>query len=136
MTASDDNEQSRLAPAIYAQSMTLPFRVAKECFEGAVQAARRNTFVSPVEEPGRRRYEMQITPKKDRAALRAALELMQESATTAHERNQVSEARVVMQGFRGSPSNHPIGAIVDAINMNGRKRRIKREMIQTQRVRR
>ncbi len=110
--------------------MAIPFRVAKQYFETAARDARQKTISSPVNQPGRRRYEMEICPKEQRAALQAAFELMKESATTKTEKEQVSEARIVMQGFRGAPLDSPVAQVCDALHMSGRKRRIKRDMIQ------
>jgi len=129
------SETHALCDALYTTriEMSISFGVAKQYFERAVEDARRDTHTTPVQhwQEGRLPYEMQVTPKEQRAALRAAYELMRETAATQDEHQQVSEARLVMREFRGPPdTNNPIAAfVVDGLNMLMRKRRIKKQMV-------
>lgn len=110
--------------------MSIPFAIASQYFERATQEARRSMHTTPVYQPGGRQHEVQVVPKEQRAALQAAYELMSESTKSQTEKQRVSEARVAMQEFRGPPPSNPMVAAVDGMNMSGRIRRIKKQMVQ------
>ena len=67
------------------------------------------------------------------AALQAALELMNESATTPDEKEQVLDARRRSTSYHGLPTPNLLAAGVESLHMNGRKRRIKKRMIRAAR---
>ena len=72
-----------------------------------------------------------MTPKEELAALMAAAELLKEAALTFEQKRQAKDARrLVERDFHGPPNTNPLAALVDGMHMQGRKRRIKKRMIQ------
>jgi hypothetical protein len=109
---------------------TISFARAKLHFENSVQAAHTATRAVTIwPQNGQRKYEVQATPKEQLAALRAAVQLMSEAATTSDEQRQVLYAQREMESFRGIPHSNILAAAVDALHMKGRTKRIKNEMV-------
>ena len=107
--------------------MPIQFDAATRQFETALRDARANTIPVPLGSAYGTR-EVVATPKEYRAALVAAVELMEEGATTADELSQASRARNAIGGFNGIPDTSFLTSAVNAMNMKRRKNAIKKRM--------
>ena len=109
--------------------MTVSFERAETLFQRAVENAQAQSFpCRPVHSP--QGAETILTPKAELAALKAAAELMKEAACTPEQKKQAKDAqRRAEREFR-PPYMNVLAALVDGININSRKRRMKKHMIQ------